>query len=58
MSPHADNTAAAVPTATASNGEAVPVNDGIAPQEPGISRVAAEGKQAQFPRYASNRTSS
>ena len=36
----------------AANGDkTVPVNDGSAPNEPGIKKNIAQGKQMEFPRY-------
>jgi hypothetical protein len=47
MAPHAESEV----TGKASNGTEVPVNDGAAPLEPGVTKKIAEGKQMTFPRY-------
>ena len=47
MAPHAESEM----TGKASNGGEVPVNDGAAPLEPGVTKKIAEGKQMTFPRY-------
>jgi hypothetical protein len=47
MAPHAESEV----TGKASNGAEVPVNNGAAPLEPGVTKKIAEGKQMSFPRY-------
>jgi len=46
MAPHAESEV----TGKASNGAEVPVNNGAAPLEPGVTKKIAEGKQMSFPR--------
>lgn len=48
MAPHAEDSS--TPVGISANGGTAPVNDGVAPNEPGVKKQLAEHKQINFPR--------
>ena len=49
MAPHAEDSS--TPVGISANGGTAPVNDGVAPNEPGVKKQLAEHKQINFPRF-------